>query len=124
MSDRVVSLYAIDNMLSKLSGMYHIEDIRAMISKVPAAEVEDKESKWISIDRLPPKNERVLFLCNIYDGTPEPFKRICPGARSGGAVPTYWIEDGGKLRKMDRDFLGAILYWMPLPELPGEEGKK
>lgn len=42
MSDRVISLYALDAMLAKLCGMYHIEDIRAMISKIPAAEIEEK----------------------------------------------------------------------------------
>ena len=62
MSDKLVSLYAIDDMLSKLSGMYHIEDIRGMISRMPAAEIQYKKSmvdvKNLKIEISPSPNLR------------------------------------------------------------------
>lgn len=70
MSDKLVSLYAIDNMLSKLSGMYHIEDIRGMISRMPGAEIETEAAGLVHCEE-----------CKLWGkkGCPNvPFEDYCP----------------------------------------------
>ena len=124
MSDKLVSLYAIDDMLSKLSGMYHIEDIRGMISRMPGAEVETYDaSNWVSVgERLPPKDRWCIFCCDISSGK-LPGKSVYQGKRVGDYIPSYIIRIFATEFELNHDGInGEVTHWMLWPE-PIEGGQ-
>lgn len=102
MADKYINAYAADEMLSRLSGMYHIEDIRAMLARLPA---DEPKSSWISVkDKLP---EDPLQTIIVTDGN-----QVC--------VAVYSVVYGEFSVMCGRDTAFSVTHWMPLPEPPKE----
>lgn len=111
MSDRVISIYALDSMLAKLSGMYHIEDIRAMISKMPSAEIETEKPEWISVrERLPKDGEKVAVILEALLEAP-----IIAMAEYLAVKDDWGIMGAGMLSEQN---YWRVTHWMPLPAPP------
>lgn len=117
MSDRVISIYALDSMLAKLSGMYHIEDIRAMISKVPAAEIETEKPEWINVrDKVPQNYERVLVVVEA-----DFMDKAIVFAEYHESIKDWTISGYGMLSEMHGY---RLTHWMPLPAPPKVKDEK